>query len=412
MSKDYESSWFNAELVDELTGGLKVTDMGAAENPLSAVGIDPGGRRRGSQITTLFDGKTLDVDDLRIWQNVGTGTFNFNVNKMEMSVTAGQYCIRRGEYKTPYASGKPHLVEFTADNLDVDAGVKKMVGYYSSAPASPYDTVYDGFWLENDGGSISIKAQRNGVETMNIPFASWKNYNLISDYDWSNFTVGFFDFLWLGGTGLRLFIKTDAGFILAHEEPWAGNAQDTFISSPNHSVRYELRSTTGTGELNAICSQVATEGAIEQIGKSCTLPSTAAVPTNTVGTIYALKGIKARTDRKNIPVKISNASIVNTTGNDFGVVLVYRNPVLSAALSYSDYGNVQHGIGDGSQTVTSGDIIAATPADSTGAVEGLENNFLSFIGIDIDDNPDEYVLAYMPTSSNQSVRAIFGGKEF
>lgn len=373
---------------------------------ITAVNTDPGSRSRVSQLTTLFDGKVLDVDDTTIWETLGTGTTVFNQNQIEMDVNAGEYIVRRGRYKTPYSSGKPQLIEITSDNFGTDANVKKMMGYYSSSTIAPYDTGYDGVWIENDNGAISLKASRFGTETINVPFTSWDNYNRLQSYNWDNFTVALFDFLWLGGTEVRLFIKTDDGFVLAHTAHWAGTAQNTFIGSPAQSVRYEIRSTTGVGRLDSICSQVATEGDINQIGKSDSVFSRAAITTNVIGTIYAVRGIKLRDDRPDVPVQVTNATITNNTNNDFGQFFIIKNPTLSAPLTYVNRGLVQDGTPT-TQTVTvdTGNVIASSSSGNTGSVSGLDKNFLAYLGTQADGTSDEFVLCYMPTTSNQ---AVFG----
>lgn len=381
-----------------------------------AVNTDPGGRTRVSQLTTLFDGKVLDTDDSRLWETLGTGTQTFNQNQMEMSVTSGQYVIRRGRYKTPYASGKPQLIEVTADNFGTDENTNKMMGYFSSSTIAPYDTAYDGVWIENNSGDISLKASRFGTETINVPFTSWDNYDRLQSYNWDNFTVVLFDFLWLGGTEVRLFIKTDEGFVLAHTAQWAGIAENTFIGSPAHSVRYEIRSTTGTGRLDAVCSQVATEGDINQIGKNDILVRDDAVTTNTVGTLYAIKSFKMRSDRKNIPFQITDATITNSSTNDIGQFFIVKNPTLSAAIPYVNNGNIQDGTpgaGDGiTLTAGTGDYIAAANSGEAGAASGLANNFLAYLGSTAADVSDEFVLAYMPTTANQSVFGTMTIKEY
>lgn len=371
---------------------------------ITAVNTDPGGRSRVSQLTTLFDGKVLDADDADIWETIGTGTTVFNENQVEMGVNAGEYLVRRGRYKTPYSSGKPQLIEITSDNFGTDANVKKMMGYYSSSTVAPYDTGYDGVWIENDNGVISLKASRFGVETINVPLTSWDNYNRLQSYDWDNFTVALFDFLWLGGTEVRLFIKTDDGFVLAHTAHWAGTAQNTFIGSPAQSVRYEIRSTTGVGRFDSICSQVATEGDINQIGKSNVLYRTDSVTTNTVGTIYAVKSFRQRSDRKDIPFQVTDATISNTSTNDIGQFFIIKNPTLSAPITYMNNGNIEEGTPT-TQTVTAGTgrVIAASSSGETGAASGLTDNFLSYLGTQADGTSDEFVLCYMPTTANQSV---------
>ena len=83
-----------------------------------------------------------------------------------------------------------------------DAGVLTVVMEFrnciSSNAVAPFASTYDGFYLENDGTTIRLKAERAGVTTIDVPWTSWDNYALISTYDWSKFTVIAFDFLWLG----------------------------------------------------------------------------------------------------------------------------------------------------------------------------------------------------------------------
>lgn len=378
------------------------------------IGNDPAGRQRVSQITTLFDGKTIDKDDPYIWTNAGTGTFTFNKNQTQMSVTAGQYCVRESAYRAPYFSGKPQFIEATMDNFEVDPDTIKRVGYFSSSPVAPYDTTFDGFFVENNNGAISLKAFRDGVETMNIPIENWDNYSLVQNYDWSKFSVIAFDYLWLGGTSLRLFIRTDRGFVLLHEEPWATTAEGTFISSPNQYVRYELRSTTGEGNFNAICSLVATEGSINTVGKSLPVYNDIGVSANTVETIYAIKAVRLNQTNRNICVQLDDASISNVAGNDAGLILLFADPATSSTATYTTNGAVEEGDYASGTTITagSGRLIASAPAGRTGIASGLTDNFLSFLGDSVDSVSTEYVLAYMPVTTNQTVYGTITVKEY
>jgi len=230
-------------------------------------GHDAGGRTRVSQITTLLAGKILGADDTTLFENVGTGTATYGSNKVNLSVTSGQYIIRQSKRFAPYFEGKCELVEATFDNFQTEANTTKRVGYFSSNAVAPYNSNLDGFFIEDNGTIKSLKAYRNGTLTIDVPFTTMDNYDAISSYDWSNFTVMAFDFLWLGGAILRFFVKTANGFELIHTVNYSGTATDTFILSPNQPIRYEVRSATGTGSLRYICSQIATEGSINEGGK-------------------------------------------------------------------------------------------------------------------------------------------------
>lgn len=375
---------------------------------------DPSGRTRVSQITTLFDGKVIDKDDPNIWTNEGTGTFTFVKNQMQMSVGVGEYCIRESAYRSPYSSGKPQFIEATMDNFDADPDVIKYAGYFSSSHIAPYDTEYDGVWVENDNGQISLKASNDGTLTMNVPIEQWDNYSLIQDYDWSNFSVIAFDYLWLGGTSLRFFIRTEKGFVLLHEEPWSSTAQGTFINSPNQYVRYEMRSKGGTGNFNAVCSQVATEGAINTVGKSNPVYTTSGVSAGTIGTIYAIKSVRVNQSNRNIVSQLTDAAIINTAGNDAGVLLVLIDPITSNPATYTDAGGIEEGDYPSGTTLTagSGRKLATSPAGRTGVAEGLSDNFLAFMGDSVAGVSNEYVLAYLPVTTNQTVYGTITVKEY
>lgn len=381
----------------------------------TAVNTDPAGRTRVSQLTTLFDGKTINSDDLNIWENAGTGTITFTNNLAAMSVTAGQYAIRQSRMVNHYFSGKPTVVEATFDTFGTAVDVTKRVGYFSSTTVAPYNSTFDGFFIENVNGTISFKAYNAGTETMNTPLTSWTNYSEISLYDWDDFTVVMFDFLWLGGTEVRIFLKHPTkGFVHAHTEPWAGDGNmGTFIRSPNQFVRYDLVSSTGVGSMNAICSQVASEGSINSSGKSASVFNTTAITTNTVGTIYAIKSVRKVAGHRLCPIQVLSASITNSGTSDLGQFFVIVNPTLSAAISYTANSRFEEGTPT-TQTITAGTgrIIACGPASNTGALNDLDDNVLSYIGMDLDATSDEIVLAYMPTTANQSVFGSITIKEY
>jgi hypothetical protein len=384
-------------------------------------GYDAGGRQRVSQLTTLLDGKILGEDDVTLFENVGTGTATYGSNKVNLSVTAGQYEIRQTRRFYPYFSGKAQLVECTFDNFQTQANVTKRVGYFSSNAVAPYASNFDGFFFEDNGTIKSLKAYRNGTLTVDVPFTTMDNYALVSSYDWSQFTVIAFDFLWLGGAILRLWLKTDLGFVLLHTVNYSGTSTDTFTISPNQTLRYEIRSTTGVGSLRYICSQIASEGSINESGKSLAIFNFVSATTNTIGTIYALKGIKKQTAFRDTAVQVQEMSVANTgSTSDTGILLLLLNPTLTGGpLTYVNRNKIQDGsptLPATPPTITSvnlGRVLAAIPAGAgvTGITNAMQNNFLGFLGQTIDNTMDEYVVAYMPTTSNQSVNAVLTIKE-
>ena len=380
------------------------------------IGTDAAGRRRVSNINTLFDGKTLNQDDPLIWDNVGTGVGGLIDNKYNMSVGIGEYLIRRGRHITPYFSGKSQVIENTFDNMASVVGVNKRVGYFSSSAVAPYNTNFDGFYLDiSDGVEPTIYIWNDGTLTASIPLSSWDNVSTFSNYNFDNFTVLQWDFLWLGGTDLRMFIKINGGFILAHTYVHASTKQGTFIKSPNHSVRYDIEGVSDIGNINAICSTVGTEGEFPGAGKPISIYNETTVSPSVVNTIYALKGVKKTTANRDLSIVVTGASLLNIKKDDPGMFYILLNPTLSLPLSYVPNSHFQDGTGDMTQTISLanvGRVLRAIPAGITGTVSGVNDSILSNIGMDINNVSDEIVLAYQPATVGQELKGILTLKEY
>jgi hypothetical protein len=367
------------------------------------ISYDAGGRQRVSQLTTLGDYKVLGYDRTLLLETVGDGTGLWQNNKYNMSVTAGQWMVRQSRRFHPYFSGKSQMAECTFDNFGLDAGVVKRVGYFSSNAVSPFDTTYDGLWLENTGTSYVFKASRAGTETISADWTTWDNYDLVSGYNFDNFTVILFDFLWLGGAVCRLWLKNGSGFILLHTVHYSGSAQDVFILSPNQPVRYEIRSTTGAGSFRYICSQVSSEGSINESGLGRTL-STAAIATATIGTTYPIISLRKASAFRDIAVAIEDLSVFVTTNSDQLRWSLQVNPTLSAPLTYAAVANsaVESAFGNGTIKVTAAGAVIAGGTTSSALIQPtgmLKLNFLSFLGSTLANVMDEYVLCVTPITT-------------
>jgi len=371
--------------------------------PGASVSVDAGGRARVSQLTTLFDGKTLGAENPLLWDTQGTGTATYSEAANTLTVAAGQYLVRQTRQYMPYFSGKPQVAEITFDGFANQPGVVKRFGYFSSSAVAPYDANFDGWYVEADGSTYRLVVMRGGVKMLDLPWTQWDAYSDISGYDWNDFTVTFTDFLWLGGAVLRFFLKNpDGGFTLAHTFDYAGSAQGTFMLSPNQPVRYEIRSTSGAGALKAICSQVATEGSISENGQSLGVYNDALLTANTVGTTYALLGVKKQTAYRDAPVRIDTIGAGIST-SDAGVLLLLRNPTLSAPLVYSNTGRIQAAQATGQTVVADGRVVHAAPIVASGVSNPLANNSLSWLSSGIANDLDEWVLAYRVLTLNQTL---------
>lgn len=419
--KRYPADGFNHADVDS-DGKIKVLSYGSND----WVGTDAGGRQRVSQLTTLFDGKLTNNHNSLLFEQAGTGSFTKeNGNSMLMEVTAGQWAVYSGRNRVPYFSGKSQIIEETFDQFAPQENVVKEFGYFSSNNASPYNSDYDGLFVRSSGGSISFVVSNAGTELFDDDITDWTGYDRLAEYQtlstWDNFTVCMIDFLWLGGAVARLWIKTSNGFVLAHQVDWAGTSQGTFTKTPSHSVRFQIRSTTGTGSFRYVCSQIATEGSVNESGmsRSAYTPYLGVVA-STAGTTYPILGITKNASHVGVPVRLVKLDIFTLSVNDSILWTLQINPELSAPLSYTnDVANsaVSYALGNGTITVSTEGTVVESGYVTQGSnipVETLEENFIAWIGQAMNDTVDKYVICATPLNTITNVRtyASIGYEEF
>jgi hypothetical protein len=311
--------------------------------------------------------------------------------------------VLQSKHVCEYFSGKSTLVETTFDSFAPQAGVVKRVGYFTSSTVAPFDTGLDGFFIESNESGVYLKVYNNGVLKESIPFEKWDSYNELKDYDWNKFTIVAFDFLWLGGSELRVFLKTRDAFKLAVVYKHASLRQGVFMKSPQQHVRYEISSTNGVGVFNPICSVVMSEGAIPDKGRVLCVTS-GVFPTNSISAVYPIKAVKQRDDKTLLSVKVISGGVVNTSTNELGTVLLLLNPTFSAEPVWTQAKYIESGEPLSGSTITNlGTIIGAFPSKESGVIPSDYASLLNKLGTTIDGVNDVIALAYKPSTNNQSV---------
>ena len=392
-----------------------------------AASQDASYRSRVSQLTTLGDLKSINRYRTDVWlqNSTGTGTVAWSSNNtFTLGVSAlNDTAIIQSKVSYPYFSGKSQLIECTFSRFEPITNVTKRVGYYDYFAGGGKS---DGFWLESDGVngvSLVFLNGLGGVE-YHYPVADWTNKDFIN-YDWSQFTVVMFDFLWLGGLRLRLFVSGPNGFTLAHEVDYAGQfgETETFIGYPSHPVTYEMTSTKGSpgGSIvfNPICAQVASEGAIDKAGimRACGTGTTAITLASSASS-YPILGI--RKGYANSPIKLVSFELSVATNNDRLYWEIQINPTLSANISYSQIdaqSTTLYGVGNGTITVsTPGRVIASGYLSTGQSIRSVnfEDNFLATLGGTSPGTsfvPDSYVLVVKPITTPVNVLAVMQVKE-
>jgi hypothetical protein len=378
-------------------------------------------RARVSSSSTLGDLKIINSDNTYLWETVGTGTGAFNLNSYGMVVTSGQYLVRRSKQYFPYYSGNVQSIEFTFDGMQNQSGITKRVGYFSSSAVAPYTASFDGLFIEDDGSSTQFSSKwlciyNAGTEIMRVRQEDW-NMRQILDYDWSTFTVMQIDYLWLGGAVAVFSMKVGDDFVALHQFDYPGTSSGTFIKSPSQNVRYEIRSSSGTGSFKAICSRVSTEGSVLDAGilGAITTGSTQ-ILCAAIGTTYPLIGIrKAATARDNI-VKVSSLDAGILTNTDIFLLTLQINPILSAPLTYTAVlgSNAEQAVGNGTITVTSPGKVQFTKLIQTATNIGfnlLGEDFLNNIGMTIANVSDQYIVCATPITTTVGAFAAIGFKD-
>ncbi|WBK39930.1 virion structural protein [Rhodobacteraceae phage LS06-2018-MD07] len=387
--------------------------------PVSLPGIttNVAGAVRTSQMTTLFDGKALGAQAQDMMEIAGTGVHVFSENISELSVGPGEYMIIQSKRRMPYFSGKTQVVELTMDSFALEPGIIKRAGYYSSETADPYEN-YDGFMLVSDGDANDFRLEvwRAGSLKYSASITTPSANYFLEEYDWDNFTVLFFEFLWLGGAALVLWMATKDGFIPIGKIEHVGISPETMIVSPNQRVRYEIRSTTGSGSLSYICSQVSTEGSTEESGKACSMFNPTPVAVDDVNDHYVLLGVRQKSGFEDIATQITGIAVGTEGTADSGVAYLVKGGTISAPLTWSDSdsGRFEVGIPGSEITYTpgTGRRLASIPVSRYGASEPLKQEFLSWLSSNLDGTAEEYYLVYMPVTPNSDVYGIMNLKEY
>lgn len=379
--------------------------------------IDAGGRIRVSQLTTQIDVKQIN-DNAPLFfdrENVSGATqvYAKNDGGTTMSVSSnGDAAICQSKMFANYFSGKSQFGEITFSGGQNQDNVTKRIGYFSSNTVSPYDSDKDGLWFEADGTDYRFRIQKNGTDIVNVAQSDW-NINTLPNSDFSKFNVFVFQFLYLGGTEIRFGFVQNGAITWCHGYKHAGIIANTFVESPNQPIRYEVRSTGGSGSMIQVCAQVASEGSIDEVGvhRAFDVENVALNPAG--GNIYAVIGARLKSAYRNITVKKQDLSVLATTNDNF-IWRVSINPTVGGTFTYNDQTNssLQVATGATTNTVSSlGTVIASGHGTGNSQISSFIRSSLR-LGTQIDGTQDELVLSLEPITNNFTAYATIGFQEF
>lgn len=375
--------------------------------------IDAAGRLRVSAPTAFGEYKILNnVFPSLLLEETGTATFTNNTNRVTMSVTSGQYGIITSKQYHPYFNGKSQMIEFTTAGMGSETNVEKSICYMSSVATGTYSTGFDGFRLVKSTSNVyAFEVWRNGSLTTSIPRSSWLDKldgtgSSGMTITWDNFNVFTFDFLYLGGTSIRGYVWYNGEWIQIIQHNYSNSDTEPIFLSPNKPVRYEIRSTTGTGSMDFICAAVFSEGDGLSQGTSITVPgANAGISPLSSGTTYAICGVRKASTSRDIFAQITSFEGM-ISSNDYINLELRLNPTVAGTFNYSAVTNtpLESATGAITNTVTGGTVICNTYFSLNMNNAKIIDSVLAHLNSSLANTMDTIVLCATPALGSTNVK--------
>jgi len=306
--------------------------------------LDAFGRLRTAAVTNLLDIKHVyDKNPLQISEvTAGTATsvFDQQYARVRMSTSSNNdLVIRQSKTHPIYQPGKSQLFEGSFSNFQIETNVIKRVGCFTSTSGSPYNSVFDGFFLESNGvtSAITFNIYLSGSCTYSANTTTWDSTEFNpTNFDWSKTNLMTVDYQWLGVGRMRFGMVLSGQTVYFLDYTAANNIPTVYMSSPNQPIRYEIRQVgVGSGYLDMICSQVSTEGALNGLYSTAGIQHDTTTTLSNSDTKYPYIGYRLKEGYKSVTSQYNSLSILNTS-NDNSLITIEFNPTLSTTPTWID----------------------------------------------------------------------------
>jgi len=370
--------------------------------------------------TVRFDEETSGGSETSTYGGDGIGSVNMAVT------TDTEYVIRQSKEWAYYYPGKPLKIELTASKFQSETDITKRMGYFSSSTTGPYTANLDGFFFESDGTTQYCCVYRDGTQVAKVAKSSWLNQNELTSYDPSDFNFYVIEFLYLGGAVVNFWVLTEFGLTLVYSYQHINVDQNVFVKSPNQPIRYEIRSgaASATGELNHICSDVATEGdRNDEISISRSADIGSEPITGLAEDVrYTLLGVRLKAASRNIVTDVYGLSVLAANADQL-LVTVFAGGTLAAndsGVDFADDPNSNLQILDGYAVQDAGNIadlvhsggiklLSFVMQGDSDKDQILQNS--RRLGSLIDGTTDELYLTVTPITNGAQALAAINWKE-
>lgn len=385
----------------------------------SVINLDAGGRARTSEQTTLIDLKQIhdDLPNIMDTETGGSGVSVFDIDESHVTLSvanSGDFGIRQTKMRFNYQSGKSFENFHSIERFEPQAGVVKRFGYFNSSTVSPFDSVKDGYYFESSNGTVKFIVSKNGTENYNVDQANWDDpldgtgASGVT-VDWSSPNVVPSDFVWLGVDKIRLFISVNSELVNFHTINHGNNGvAGVYMKSPNHSIRYEIRSTGGAGDFIQICSSANIEGSKNRPSQNFSINKEGTPDTLTnQGVAYAVLAAKLKSTHYGADVEMVSGTALSVTNDAFLWELLV-NPQVSNLSdgNFADYPNsavrIARYIGNGNVVNNKGIVVSSGYVSKGSSAEREFENAIR-MGVSIAGVEDVFVIAITPLTNNLQI---------
>ena len=390
---------------EELNSWVPISSGPSSQDILSrASRLDAFGRQRVSEPYTIFDSKQIvDKGDLFYSEATGSGASSIVYNSGDASTTlsasgSGSYSIRQTKMRFNYQPGKSQQVLATFVLGENTSGTEARVGYFNTETGTPYTGERDGIYFGRDTGyyfAISKTGAENKVYQSNWNIDKFDGDGpSAAELDFTKSQIGAFDFEWLGVGSARCGFVYNGEFYYGHQFNHANNIDGVYMSSPNHSVRYEIFSDGPATEMKQICASIQSEGGLNPVGVSLGISTNSGV------------AIASNTDEVVLAVRLKESQLYTTVLSEFFSALstsnaniewfLCLNPTFSGdALSWQNVSNsaLQQATSNGSNIISDrGTVLAAGYTSRESRGNTLPVNTILRLGAELDGTRDIFIL--------------------
>jgi len=336
---------------------------------LDEAAVDAFGLQQVASPYTIFESKLISGKSPLLWDEVligGATSVHVPVDSLVglTVATGGDAVIRQTRMRFNYQAGKSQKIKITGLLGSGVAGTVARFGYFNSSTVPPFDTELSGIWFEADAGGVAVCIGK-GATYRKVYQQDWNVDKLTGVngskrfIDFSKAQIFFIDFAWLALGQVRMGVQAGGQAYFCHTFSHVNELVSSYMSSPNHSLRYELRSSGGSTTVKQICAAVESGGGLDPSGVVYSIDNgIAGVAAGT--TLQNLLAFRLRDTCLCTTVINETVNVMTSTVGNFRWQLAL-NPAITGTLAFTPVADtaLEVAVGNGSQTVSGGLIVAS-----------------------------------------------------